>query len=72
MLAPLRDYLRPKDPPLYPLLFAVKDHYFNRLSADLDPKKPGFGEAQWITSEDANANHLLDVFATVDRKSDDV
>jgi hypothetical protein len=40
MLVPLRDYLRPEDPLALPLLFAARKHYFTRLSAELDPKRP--------------------------------
>ncbi|KAF9787249.1 hypothetical protein BJ322DRAFT_711299 [Thelephora terrestris] len=69
MLAPLRDYLRPNDPNLYPLLCATKERYFSRLSVQLHPTRPGFGDARWITSEDANVEHLLDVFTTVDENS---
>ena len=66
MLAPIRDHLSPKDPGLAPLLCSTKDHYFSRLSVDLEPDKPGFQEARWITSEDGNVEHLLDVFTTID------
>ena len=72
MLAPLRDYLRPKDPTLSPLLLATKDHYFSRLSADINPGKPGFDEARWIISEDVNVEHLLDVFMSIDATSVDI
>jgi tetratricopeptide (TPR) repeat protein len=72
MLAPLRDYLSPKDPKLSPLLCAVKEHYFIRMSVDLNPNQPEFGEAQWIRSEDINVEHLLDVFTTIDGDSEDV
>jgi hypothetical protein len=34
--------------------------------------KPNFGETQWITSEDVNVEHLLDVFTTIDANSDSV
>jgi len=64
MLAPLRDYLSPKDPTSLPLLCSTKDRYFSRLSVDVQPGKPGFEEAGWIKSEDVNVEHLLDVFAT--------
>jgi len=72
MLAPLRDYLSPKDPNLSPLLCAVKDRYFVRMSVDLNPNKPNYKESRWIVSEDANVEHLLDVFTTIDANSDDV
>jgi len=72
MLAPLRDYLSPKDPKLSPLLCTTKGRYFTRMSVDLDPNKPGFEEARWIRSEDVNVEHLLDVFTSIDVDSDDV
>ena len=72
MLAPLRDYLRPKNPTSSPLLGTTKDRYLARLSAYVYPGKPGFEESQWITSEDVNVEHLLDVFTSVDANSEDV
>ena len=42
------------------------------MSVDIDPNKPNFRESQWITLEDVNAEHLLDVFTTIDRNSDGV
>jgi hypothetical protein len=39
---------------------------------ELDPNRPGFEEARWILSEDANAEYLADVFTFVDLNSDDV
>ena len=72
MLAPLRDCLCPKEPMLSPLLCATKERYFDRLSVGVYPGKPGFEEARWITSEDANVEHLLDVFTTVNAKSENV
>ena len=69
MLAPLRDYLCPKDPASSPLLNATKDRYFTRLSVTVDPEHPGFEEARWITSEDVNVEHLLDVFISIDANS---
>ena len=72
MLAPLRDYFSPKDPKASPLLYATKEHYLTRMSVFLDPSMPNFEEAQWITSEDVNVEHLLDVFTTIDADSDNV
>ena len=72
MLAPLRDYLCPKDPMASLLLRTVKERYFMRLSVDIYPNEPVFDESRWITSEDANIEHLLDVFASIDADSEDV
>ena len=71
MLAPLRDYLYPKDPASSPLLCTTKNQYFSRLSVDVDPGQPGFEEAQWIISEDVNVEHLLDVFTSIDANSEE-
>ena len=72
MLAPLRDYLCPEDPTSSPLLCTTKDCYFRRLSVKVYPDKPGYEDARWITSEDVNVEHLLDVFASTDVSSVDV
>ena len=66
MLAPIREYLGPKDPRSSPLLRATKDRYFNRLSVDVGPSRPGFEEARWIVSEDVNIEHLLDSSTSID------
>ena len=71
MLAPIRDYLGPQDPQSSPLLRATRDRYFSRLSVDVNPSKPGFGEARWIVSEDVNVEHLLDVSMSIDQSGDD-
>ena len=71
-LAPLRDYLSPKDPKSSALLCATKELYFTRMSVKLDPNNPNFAEARWITSEDVNVEHLLNVFTAIDGASDDV
>ena len=72
MLAPLRDHLSPRDPASSPLLHITKKCYFRRLSVHVEPSDPGFKDASWITSEDVNIEHLLDVFTTIDANSDDV
>ena len=69
MLAPLRDYLCPKDPASSPLLLATKDCYFRRLSVGVDPQEPGFDEARWIISEDVNVEHLFNIFTSIDGDS---
>ena len=66
MLAPIRDYLCPRDPKSSPLLCTTKDHYFTRLSVGCVPGTPGFGETRWITLEDVNVEHLLDVFTSIE------
>ena len=70
MLAPLRDYLSPKDPGGSSLLCTTKEHYFTRMSVKVDLGAPSFEETRWITSEDVNVEHLLDVFTTIDTNSD--
>ena len=72
MLAPLRDHLRPKDPASSPLLHATKGNHFDRLSVYVNPDEPGFEDARWITSEDVNVEHLLDIFTSIDANSVDV
>ena len=69
MLAPLRDYLRPEDPRSSSLLCAAREGYFTRMAVDAAPSRCGRGEARWITSEDVNVEHLLDVFTTIDASS---
>ena len=72
MLAPLRDYLCPRDPTGSTLLRATKDLYITRLSVTVDPAEPGFEDTRWITSEDVNVEHLLDVFTSADPNSEDI
>ena len=70
MLAPLRDHLSPKDPKLSSLLCTTKECYFTRMSVNFNPNEPRFEKSRWITSEDINVEHLLDVFSTIDADSD--
>jgi len=72
MLAPLRDYLSPDNPKTSSLLLVAKEHYFTRMSVDVDPDKPDFEATQWIMLEDVNVEYLLDVFTTIDANSDGV
>ena len=72
MVAPLRDYLYPRDPLSSPLLLIAKKYYFDRMSVKLDPGRPGFEDSRWIVSEDVNVEHLLDVFISLDANSDNV
>ncbi|KAF9781811.1 hypothetical protein BJ322DRAFT_246891 [Thelephora terrestris] len=70
MLAPLRDYLRPTDLTQSTHLCATKDLYLTRLSFVIDPDTPTFQESTWITSEDVNVEHLLDVFTFINANSE--
>ena len=72
MLGPLRDYLVPRDPGSSPLLRLARDHYFTRLLVDIYPDGPESEEARWITSEDINVEHLLDIFTPIDATTDGV
>ena len=72
MLAPLRDYLSPKDPTSSPLLCKTKERYFTRMSIEFDHSEPAFGEARWITSEDVNVEHLLNAFGSINTNSEDI
>jgi tetratricopeptide (TPR) repeat protein len=72
MLGPLRDYLSPKDSKSSPLLGTIKNRYFSRLSLEIYPDKPGFDKARWTILEDANVEHLLNVFTSADANSDEV
>jgi len=54
MLAPLRDYLCSKDLISSPLLHAVKECCFRRLSNWFSPCNPTLEAAWWITSENVN------------------
>ena len=85
MLAPLRDHLKPSNPCSAPLLLTTKAQYFARLDLMKEPllddegNKQGlpsvgarrFSKAQWI-SEDPNVEHLLNIFTSLDPKSEDV
>jgi tetratricopeptide (TPR) repeat protein len=72
MLAPLRDHLFPKDPKESTLLSTTKDLYITRLSAKVNPNDPKFADTRWITSEDLNVEHLLNVFVSADPDSEDI
>ena len=72
MLAPLRDYLCPKDPKASALLCATKDLYVTRLSIIIGPERPGFEDTRWIITEDVNVEHLLGVFTSADSGSEDI
>ena len=69
MLAPLRDYLLPKDLESTSLVHAIRS-YCTRVLIKVDPCGPTFGETRWIVSEDINVEHLLDVFTTIDPSLD--
>ncbi|KAF9782866.1 hypothetical protein BJ322DRAFT_180037 [Thelephora terrestris] len=74
MLAPLRDYLGPRDPSKSPLLCTTKDRYISRLQllGDLEPDQPGFRDSKWIRSEDVNVEHLLYVFTSLVTGSENI
>ena len=72
MLAPLQDYLSPKDPRLSPLCYKTKECYFHWLQVHIDPHKLNFNESKWIVSEDVNIEYLLNVFTSIDKNSTSV
>ena len=72
MLAPIRDYIGPQDPQSSSLLCMTRDSYLRRLSIEVDPAAPEFEQTRWIVSEDLNAEHLLNVFASIDPVRDDI
>ena len=72
MLAPLRDHLCPKDPMSTLLLCSVKEHYLSRLSLSFRAAARGNDQTRWIASEDVNAEHLLDIFTSIDANSQSV
>ena len=72
MLAPLRDYLCPKDPASSLLLGTTKERYLTRLPFAINPEMPSFEESWWIASEDLNIEHLLNVFTSVDANSENI
>ena len=72
LLAPLRDYFRPQDPMQSSFLCETKDHYFTRMTIDFNRNDPVFRESRWVTVEDMNIEHLLDVFTSADADTNDV
>jgi hypothetical protein len=72
MLAPIRDYLRPKNPKSSPLLCTTKEHTSPGCRSNSIPTGPDLEMRRWIVSEDVNVEHLLDVFTSIDPNSDDI
>ena len=72
MLAPIRDYLHPRDLRSSPLLHATRDRYFTRFPVFLDPDTRKFEDSKWIKLEDINVEHLLGVFTSIDPNALDV
>ena len=75
MLAPLRDYLYPKDLHSPSILWGVKGRYISRLrliSGEPQPGMPRFEGTGWILREISNVEHLLEALETLNEGSDDV
>ena len=75
MLAPLREYLHPKNLGSPSLLWEAKRRYFSRLhlvDEELQPGMPGFEETKWVLRENSNVEHLLEAFVALDEGSEDV
>jgi tetratricopeptide (TPR) repeat protein len=73
MLAPLRDHFRLTDLKSSSLLRTTKECYFTKMSVQIEYYiQENYESSKWIKMEDANVEHLLNEFTSIEKGSNAV